>query len=202
MPTRKEQSEATRKAIMEAGRKLLAQNDAKHISIAELMRQCNLSPGLFYHYYESKDAFIVAMITESWIQYDSYLYDEEPPVFERLRGYVRSAIKGTLESSSQLRRNLNSYRMSNEYIHEREKRLIDDYVFVHIRDFFNENIEKKIFSPELPVEFISYLYVYIIHGIDFNISLYDRDPRADRIWKWLDQFFDHLEADLLKPYML
>ena len=47
MATRKEQSDATRAAILEAGRKLLAERDVKHISISDIMKQCGLSNGLF-----------------------------------------------------------------------------------------------------------------------------------------------------------
>ena len=39
MATRKEQSDATRAAILEAGRKLLAERDVKHISISDIMKQ-------------------------------------------------------------------------------------------------------------------------------------------------------------------
>ncbi len=66
MTTRKEQSDATRAAILEAGRKLLAERDVKHISISDIMKQCGLSNGLFYHYFASKDAFITALISDEW----------------------------------------------------------------------------------------------------------------------------------------
>ena len=61
MTKRKEQADAARAAIIEAGRELLSQREAKDIKIKDIMKACSLSPGLFYHYFESKDAFIVTV---------------------------------------------------------------------------------------------------------------------------------------------
>ena len=46
MTKRKEQADAASAAIIEAGRELLSQREAKDIKIKDIMKACSLSPGL------------------------------------------------------------------------------------------------------------------------------------------------------------
>lgn len=199
MATRKEQSDATREAIIRAGRVLLSQKDAAHVSVAEIMKACSLSPGLFYHYFESKDAFIVTLVTEKWDSNFEILGDLKVPVLRRFREYCIITIQSLMNVDPQLRRNLNAYRMSDVYAKERESRYRDDTMLNWTKEFLNGCIERGEFSPDLPVEYIAKLIVYVVHGIDFNASLYKREWND---WAWCDEFFDHVEESLLKPYLL
>ena len=116
MATRKEQSDATRAAILEAGRKLLAERDVKHISISDIMKQCGLSNVLFYHYFASKDAFITALISDVWSEKAQSLYDTSLPPLERLRKYCTLSLPDMSPESFQLHRNTMAFKLTDEYL--------------------------------------------------------------------------------------
>lgn len=199
MTKRKEQADAARAAIIEAGRELLSQREAKDIKIKDIMKACSLSPGLFYHYFESKDAFIVTLVTESWDRSFDILNDPDIPPLRRLREYCTVVLQSLMNVDPQLRRNLNTYRMSDVYTKEREIHYRDDAMMNSVEEYMRDWIAKGEFSSDLPVEYIAKLLVYIVHGIDFNASLYKREWTD---WSWCDEFFDHVEESLLKPYLL
>lgn len=199
MTKRKEQADAAKAAIIAAGRELLSQKEAKDIKIKDIMKSCNLSPGLFYHYFESKDAFIAALVTQDWDSAFKVLDDPKIPPLRRLREYCMGVLRGLMDVDPQLRRNLNTYRMSDVYTRERESRYQDDSMLNWLEGYMRKWIDREEFSPDLPVEYIAKLLVYVVHGVDFNASLYKREWND---WAWCDEFFDHVEEHLLKPYLL
>ena len=89
--------------------------------------------------------------------------------------------------------------MTDAYVHERESTFEDDAMFHRLHRFFMDGIEQKVFSPDLPAEYIANLYVYVVHGIDFNAALYKRPWNG---WDWCDQFFTFVEEQHLRPYLL
>ena len=198
MATRKEQYDATQAAIIQAGTQLLCEKESKSVSISEIMKACGLSPGLFYHYYKSKDAFIVSLITQTWDENMEILEDETIPPLRRARVYCMASLHAQMDIDPQLRRNLNAYRMTDAYLHQRESRFEDDAMYHCLSRFFTRCIAQGIFSPELPVHYVVSLYVYVVHGIDFNAALYQR-PWAD--WDWCEQFFSCIEAQHLRPFL-
>ena len=202
MTTRKEQSDATRAAILEAGRKLLAERDVKHISISDIMKQCGLSNGLFYHYFASKDAFITALISDEWSEKAQALYDTSLPPLERLRKYCTLSLPDMSPESFQLHRNTMAFKLTDEYIRERESRYADDYMFKHVMLYFESCISDGVFSADVPAEFVARLLVYVNHGVSFHVALYKRQPDVTQIISWFNQFFDSLEETKLKPYLL
>lgn len=199
MATRKEQYDATQSAIIEAGTNLLCQKEAKSVSISEIMKACGLSPGLFYHYYKSKDAFILSLITQNWEENMELLEDATIPPLLRPRAYCIASLHTLVDCDPQLHRNLNAYRMTDTYLRQRESRYEDDAMYLCLSRFFRRCIDQGVFAPELPVHNVVELYVYVVHGIDFNAALYKR-PWSD--WTWCDQFFSYVEQQYLKPYLL
>lgn len=197
MATRKEQADATREAIIHAGRALLSKKDASHVSISEIMKSCGLSSGLFYHYFESKDEFILMLVTQDWDTWSGILDDPRIPIIRRLREYCMVAITGQTKNNPQLHRNLNAYKMSDVYIEERERFYQDDAMLNCMLGFLYDCIEKGYFSPKLPVEYIAKLLLYVTHGIDYNAALYKREWND---WAWCSLFFDFVEQELLLPY--
>ena len=199
MATRKEQYDATQAAIIEAGTRLLCQKDARSVSISEIMKACGLSPGLFYHYYKSKDAFILSLITREWEENMEILEDASIPPLLRPRAYCIASLHDLVDCDPQLHRNLNAYRMTDAYLLQRESRFENDAMYRCLSRFFKRCIADGIFSQELPIHYVVELYVYVVHGIDFNAALYKR-PWED--WDWCDQFFSYVEEQHLKPYLL
>ena len=43
------------------------------------------------------------------------------------------------------------------------------------------------------------MVLYVIHGVDYQIGLYDREPTQ---LPWVEDFYDHMESSVLAPYLL
>ena len=84
-----------------------------------------------------------------------------------------------------------AFKLTDEYIRERESRYADDYVFKHVMLYFESCISDGVFSADVPAEFVARL-----------LALYKRQPDETRIISWFNQFFDSLEETKLKPYLL
>ncbi len=199
MGVKQDQFIATRAAIIEAGKKLLSQRPAKDIMIKDIMSQCGLSPGLFYHYYKSKDDFFLDLITESWDREIDVLKDESIPYASRLRHYFLALAKDYNEMTSGQLRNEIAYKMTDEYLERRDSTLGSYYMFNHLTDYFAEGIRRGIFSSQLPADFVTRMFVYVIHGINLQVALH---KHKDSIMGWCEQFCDYLEETVLKPYIL
>ncbi|MEP3436677.1 MAG: TetR/AcrR family transcriptional regulator [Hoeflea sp.] len=62
--TRSEKSEATRQTILSVGRKLVIKGGFGAMGLSELLKQCSVPKGSFYHYFPSKEAFGQALLRD------------------------------------------------------------------------------------------------------------------------------------------
>lgn len=65
--------EQRKAAIMQAGLELFAQYSIESTSIAMIAKHAGISKGLMYNYFESKEALIVAIITQGFEQFTSMI---------------------------------------------------------------------------------------------------------------------------------
>ena len=199
MSTKQERYDATHNAIIQAGMKLFGERLAKDIKVKDIMNACQLSTGLFYHYYKSKDEFFLDLITNHWDRDAGALTDESIPFLSRLREYHKNVIFAHMQTTSLFRRNTITYKMTDEYLSWRTNAGKDNYVFTAVSRYFRDGIERGVFSADLPVDFLAGMVVYVIHGVDYQIGLYDKEPTQ---LPWIEEFYDHLESSVLAPYLL
>ncbi len=83
-PSREERKEATRRAIIAAALKLLAETSFSGLSLREVTREAGIVPAAFYRHFESMEALGLVLIDES---------------FRSLRETLRTARAGRLDSS-------------------------------------------------------------------------------------------------------
>jgi len=85
---------ATRDRILEEGARLIHRNGYHHTGIKEILDACNVPKGSFYHYFDSKEAFGLAVIDHYWHQFhgavDQHLMDESQPPLARLQAFFAS----------------------------------------------------------------------------------------------------------------
>jgi len=85
----------TKQLLLEAGKPLIWEKGYSATGIQDVLRAANVPKGSFYHYFESKDAFVFATL-ESYIQeYEThighYLEDESLTPLVRLRQFFEAA---------------------------------------------------------------------------------------------------------------
>jgi AcrR family transcriptional regulator len=59
------ETDARRELLLRAGVELLADHSPDQISVHDVARRAGISRGLLYHYFEDKDAFVVAVVQQA-----------------------------------------------------------------------------------------------------------------------------------------
>lgn len=88
----------TREALLQAGMAWLTQSGFQGTGLEPLLRSVQVPKGSFYYYFDSKEAFALAVL-QRYRDYfekklDRYLLDETLPPLTRLRNFVESAKSG------------------------------------------------------------------------------------------------------------
>ncbi|CUB03668.1 acrylate utilization transcriptional regulator AcuR [Marinomonas fungiae] len=88
----------TREALLQAGVVWLTQSGFQGTGLEPMLRSAQVPKGSFYHYFDSKEAFALAVL-QRYRDYfekklDRYLLDEQLPPLTRLRNFVESAKSG------------------------------------------------------------------------------------------------------------
>ena len=88
----------TRQSLLDAGVEILTEKGFSAAGLDEILKRVNVPKGSFYHYFDSKDAFGLALIQhyDSFFEHklNAFLQDSQLTPLDRIRGFVRDAIKG------------------------------------------------------------------------------------------------------------
>ena len=89
--------------ILDTALRLMSERGAKGMTMRQLAAACDLQVAAIYHYFESKDALLAAVVAER--QYGSRMSDQFPidpldPPADRLRALFRHVWEGALEEQA------------------------------------------------------------------------------------------------------
>jgi len=88
----------TREALVRAGLEVLTEKGFSASGIDEILRRVAVPKGSFYHYFASKEAFVVELIDHYAAYFarklDHHLTDESLPPLRRLRAFITDAEDG------------------------------------------------------------------------------------------------------------
>lgn len=88
----------TREALLQAGVVWLTQSGFQGTGLEPMLRSAQVPKGSFYHYFDSKEAFALAVLQRyrDYFEHklDRYLLDEALPPLTRLRSFMASAKSG------------------------------------------------------------------------------------------------------------
>ena len=86
----------TQQTLLKVGKQLIWEKGYAATGIQEILQAANIPKGSFYHYFDSKDTFVIAIL-ENYLQdlhtsFGHYLEDETLTPLPRLRRYFEAAI--------------------------------------------------------------------------------------------------------------
>lgn len=96
-------SEEIRERILVISRKIIAEKGPEALSIRQIAKEMDYSPGIIYHYFENKEEIILHVLREDYQKILSAVKppDESLPPDEgiggAIRGYIKSALQYPLE---------------------------------------------------------------------------------------------------------
>jgi TetR/AcrR family transcriptional repressor of nem operon len=96
---------STRERLIEAGMAMLLRRGYNHLGIQDLLAETNVPKGSFYHHFESKEAFALAVVDRYMVAahtaLDACLTDEAHAPLERIRNFF-GAIRESYRSQGYL----------------------------------------------------------------------------------------------------
>ncbi len=198
MATKVRDMQDTKQAMLEAGIELFLQNGYSNTGVQEVLDLVNIPKGCFYHYFQSKELFALAVIRYFDKTYADNVYGvlekRERTAVERLREYCRvstAVIVGRKCKHGCLISNLSQEMSAQSDLLRNELVNIQD----HRRDMFAACIEDGQKNGEIkshrPARDLAELFMSGWNGVTLRAkSLRNTEP--------LDIFVDFVFSDLLK----
>lgn len=205
--TPKEPSER-RNEILDAARRLVYTKGFEQMTIQDILDELQISKGAFYHYFDSKQALMEAMITrmgeEAMVLLKPIFEDSHLSALEKLHRYFDASARWKTNQKHYLLALLRGW-YADENILVRQK--LYDMAFSMIAPFFSQaieqGIEEGVFSPAFPDQVgrvILALMFNMGNAISYMVLDLEPDPdRLDRLMAETAAFSDALERILGAP---
>ena len=88
----------TRELLLRSGVEILTEKGFSAAGLDEILKRVNVPKGSFYHYFDSKEAFGLALIQhyDNFFAHklDTFLQDLQLAPLDRIRGFIQDAIQG------------------------------------------------------------------------------------------------------------
>ena len=178
MTKRQEQYEKTRQKIWETGKALIAKKGYDQVSIADITSAAGVSPGNFYHYFKSKDAFFAALEKQPYDDLASELNAlPDGTIADRLTYYIQKRFRFLGENGPNFTRQWIRHASEPRYqeLYKEETKIDSD---IHMIDgLLTDAVAKGELSPETPVHDLSRMIVHTLFGTTFYYCV--RDGHVD-----------------------
>lgn len=179
---RQREREARRRAILQAALRLFVRQGYEHTSIEQIAEEAELSKGLVYFYFESKDQILATLIEETYEELHRLLQERLSPLtepVEKLRVFIETEIAfygerqdlfrliASLLGGYTLQEIREAYQTAFRRAHEKETAIL--------KVILQENLEAgtlRVPHPDLVAIFIG----GALHGL-LTLRPRDRDPR-------------------------
>lgn len=197
MQTRKEQAAVAKKNILKAAYKLIRNKGYDSIHIKEITAECGMSPGNFYHYFQSKKELFDQLDSEDFYEdFTSLQIDNKINVTERLKSYITQWISHSVNDYGS---NYMFY-WTKYYICKvndfREHRL--NVIYGHIVYILKSGITSGELKQNTPIETIAISITYAIYG---SMVHFASTEESKIIIDWAEDFFEKIILNTLNQYL-
>lgn len=184
-PRNKQQNEAARaqsvKVILNAAFKLIAKNGYEYTSIAQIAKDANISKGLVYNYFDSKEDILKSLVTLAFNQGDNLM--EEMMAIDDAKVTLRNIFAWFFE---ELRTRAELWKLISEltfkiekfrFVSEMLKKKLDEYVIV-LTDLLNQTgVENPLYEARM--------LAAVFDGIGFHYLIMKEDYPLDEMESFL-----------------
>ena len=174
MTKRQQQYEETKQKIWEAGKRLIAQKGYDQVSIADITKASGVSPGNFYHYFKSKDAFFAALEQQPYEELAEELeHLPEGTVGEKLAYYIEKRFHFLGENGPNFTRQWIRHASEPAYheLYQDDSKIDTDIRMVEL--LLRKAVEKNELRAETPAASLARLIVLSLFGTTFYYSVRD-----------------------------
>lgn len=199
MTKRQLQYEETRQKIWDAGKALIAEKGYDKVSISDITAACGVSPGNFYHYFKSKDAFFAALEQQPYQELASELKElPDGSLIDWLSYYIEKRFYFLHENGANFTRQWIRHASETQYhdLYQEDNKIDSDIRMVE--DLIEEAIKKGELVPETPAHSLAHMIVLTLFGTTFYYCV--RDGRLD-LEAWGRDLAARLGDTIFQPYL-
>lgn len=196
MTSRQQQALATRKKLLDTAQRMIKEQKNFDVSVDDIVAECGVAKGTFYHYFKTKDAFLAEIAKESYLQMETRFKKTEGSTsyFNRLRLYLLDWYKQAAElglpypiKAMDLIQNADQQEPNSA---EKGMEII--------LECLNGAVSSGELLPDVPVKDIAQTIIFTMHGSILHLQKYDADFD---ILSWSEVLSGKVLELLLKPWI-
>lgn len=200
MTNRQKQAIATKQKILDVAEKLINEKGFEAVSVDDIVNDCGVAKGTFYHYFKSKDDILTYVMRSPYEQLkQEYEQSEGLPQLERLRQFIINWF--TMVDKFNLHFSRQSFRLyvepdargefGGEITHM-------DMGMELVRGCLQAAVSSGELSADTPVELLAKEMMFSMQGSTLYQCKYAEE--FDVI-QWCESFLGLVFGALLKPYI-
>lgn len=202
MTNRQQQALATRKKILDTAQRMIKEQKSFDVSVDEIVAQCGVAKGTFYHYFKTKDAFLAEITSDSYDQLKKRYQatDGVMSFVQRLCLYVMDWYQQAADlglpypvKGMDLIQNAIKKADDQDDSHRTEKGM--DVIL----DCLNGAVSSGELLPGAPVEDLALTIIFTMHGSIVHLQKYDANFD---ILSWAKVLTERVVDLLLNPWMV
>jgi AcrR family transcriptional regulator len=174
--------ENARETLMASGKKFLMNNkDGRFgkFNVRSLTAECSMASGTFYHYFESKDDFVIQIMEDDWSKVITAI-DHAADMNSSLREKVENIYKSISSFGIDYRYSALGLISPTEKNMDKRKKS-EDKMYAHIQLFLMREIELGEIELAANVESASYFLVQL-----FLAAVRKPEMSFDQLWKCMN----------------
>ena len=200
MTERDKKALATRGNLLDSARKLIGQYGYDNVTVEDIVADCGVAKGTFYHYFKSKSG-ILSSLSDSFYETirASEALDEHAEIMDRLHGFVSRWYKDVSTFNLHFAREaIRLYTSSADVGEYGEKVSHMEQGIDLIRGYLSEALSLGELKAGTPVETIAKALMFALQGSTLYQCKHDRDFD---VMAWKDEFILHVLDPLLEPWL-
>lgn len=182
--------------------------DYERASINSIIKNSNTSKGTFYHYFSSKEELYIKLldiVAKDKIRFlqektnEVNIITSESSIFEIFRFQIEASVKFGLTYPKYVMFSARVANETNQEIRKKIESIVGSITNEYLNLIIKTNIEQKMLRSDIPEEFISQIFVYMLtHFTDFllNMGIKIDSNYTPKIMENLKYYIDFLEKGL------
>lgn len=201
MTERQKQASITRQKIIDSARDLISQKGYDHISVDDIVANCGIAKGTFYHHFKTKDD-LMACLSDSF--YDNLRKNQKcfskHPFPERIHRLITNWYQEVDTLNLYISRETFKLYVDGKHIDQQGVRRS------HMKDgiaLFQEILSDAVgtgeLCPDAPIMILSQAFMFALQG---SALYHCEQADAFDVMDWSEKFILNVANPILKPYLV
>lgn len=200
MTERSKKAMITRSNLLDSAQKLIGQFGYDMVTVDDIVADCGVAKGTFYHYFKSKSDILSSLSSSYYDKLQaSEDLEEHTGIMSRLHSFVSRWYKGVSTYNLHFAREaIKLYASSADVGEYGEKISHMEQGIDLIRGFLSEALAQGELKANTPVETIAKALMFSLQGSTLYQCKHDQDFD---VMAWKDEFILHVLDPLLEPWL-